>query len=285
MVSLDGEYLIMTPVIAIIGAGNMGSSLISGLIQNGHPAEKLWAADASLEKLETLQHAFSLHTSTNNVSAAEAADIVIFAIKPQMFASAAKELADIIQKRKPLIISIAAGVRVASILHWLGPKTAIVRSMPNTAALISCGATALFANAEVTEEQKNLAESILRAVGVVVWLQQESLMDAVTALSGSGPAYFFLMMESLQQAAEQLGMPKETARLLTLQTALGAARMAIESGQSLAELRENVTSRGGTTEKALSVLEANDIRETFKQALLAAKLRSEELAEVMEKNE
>lgn len=275
----------MTPVIAILGTGNMGSSLISGLIKNGHPADKLWAADTSEEKLLHLQQAFSIHTSSNNVKAAEVADIVVFAVKPQVFASVAMGLTPVLQSRHSLIISIAAGVREASIEHWLGHKTAIVRAMPNTAALIGCGATALFANAHVTEEQRNVAESILRAVGVVVWLPDEVLMDTVTALSGSGPAYFFLVMEALQQAAEQLGLAKETARLLTLQTALGAARMAIESGQSLAELRHNVTSPGGTTEKALSVLEENNIRDLFKQALLAAKLRSEELAELMEKSE
>ncbi len=274
-----------TPVIALIGAGNMGNSLISGLIHNGHPADKLWAADVSKEKLDQLQQTFSIHTTTHNVKAAEAADIIVFAVKPQLFANVAMELANVVQKNKPLILSIAAGVRESSISGWLGDKTAIVRAMPNTPALIGCGATSLFANAYVTDEQRRLAESILRSVGVAIWLLEEKWMDIVTALSGSGPAYFFLMMESLQQAAEQLGLPDETARLLTLQTALGAAKMAIESGKSLVELRHNVTSPGGTTEKAVSVLEANNIRGLFKEALLAAKLRSEELAELVVKNE
>lgn len=270
--------------IAMIGSGNMGSSLIGGLISNGHPCNKLWATDTSIEKLEALQKNFNIHITMDNIQAAQSADVIVFAVKPQLFAEVAKGLADVIQTRKPLILSIAAGIRESSIQGWLGHDTAIVRAMPNTPALISCGATALYANHFVSEEQRSIAESILRAVGVVVWLTDEHLMDTVTALSGSGPAYFFLMMEALQSAAEQLGLPNDTARLLTLQTALGAARMAIESGKSLTELRQNVTSPGGTTEKALSVLEQNNIRKIFQLALQAAKQRSEELAELMGKS-
>lgn len=269
------------PVISIIGAGNMGSSLIGGLINNGYSSDKLWASDTNEERLAYLQQAFHIHTTTDNNKAAQVADVIIFAIKPQLFATVATGSANDVQIRKPLVISIAAGMREASIQHWLGDKLAIVRAMPNTPALIGCGATALYANEYVSTEQRSIAESILRAVGVVVWLKDEKLMDAVTALSGSGPAYFFLMMETLQQAAEQLGLPSETARLLTLQTALGAARMAIESGTPLEELRHNVTSPGGTTEKAVSVLEENNIRGLFRKALLAAKLRSEELASIL----
>lgn len=270
-----------TPVIAMIGAGNMGASLIGGLIKDGHPHDHLWATDLSTDKLAQLQQTFHIHTSTNNNEAAEHADIIIFAVKPQYFAKAAIDLAPVIQLRKPLVISIAAGIRIDSMQDWMGEQTALVRTMPNTPALIGCGATALFANSLVTHEQRNLAESVMRAVGITVWLEKEELMDAVTALSGSGPAYFFHMMESLQLAAEELGLPGETARLLTLQTALGAARMAIESGSSLEQLRKNVTSPGGTTEKALSVLEERDVRGIYKQTLQAAKRRSDELAQLL----
>lgn len=270
-----------TPIITVIGAGNMGSSLISGLIRDGHPSNSLWACDLSEEKLDVLAQTFQIHTTSDNAQAVAAADVVIFAIKPHYFANIASALQPIIAKHQPLVISIAAGIRISSMQHWLGEKTAIVRSMPNTAALIGCGASALYANTLVTHEQHNLAESILRAVGLVVWLQEESLMDAVTALSGSGPAYFFLVMEAMQQAAERLGLPTDTARLLTLQTALGAARMAIESGKPLVELRQHVTSPGGTTEKAVSVLEESNIRGLFDNALTAAKLRSEELAGIL----
>lgn len=269
------------PVVTVIGAGNMGSSLISGLINNHHPGDKLWATDPDKNKLAQLDHSFHIHTTTDNVQAVLKADVLIFAIKPQLFANVLPTLSMTIQRRMPLVISIAAGIKETSIAHWLGAKIPIVRAMPNTPALINCGATALYANQYVTSEQRNLAESILRSIGIVVWLKDEKLIDVVTALSGNGPAYFFLIMESLQQAAEDLGLPKEIARLLTLETALGAARMAIESGKSLAELRHNVTSPGGTTEKALSVLEENNIRNLFKKTLEAGKRRSEELAEMM----
>lgn len=268
----------MTPTIAMIGAGNMGSSLIGGLIKDKHPSNNIWAADTSDEKLAYLQKTFQIHTTTDNTKAVQSANVVILAIKPQLFPTVLSGLKNEIQSRKPLVISVAAGIREASIQKALGGNIPIVRCMPNTPALINCGATALYANQYASKQQRDMAESILRATGLVVWLNDESLMDTVTALSGSGPAYFFLMMESLQQAAEELGLPNDVARLLTLQTALGAARMALESGTSLPELRKNVTSPGGTTEKGLSVLEEHHIRDIFKKAIHAAKLRSEELA-------
>lgn len=270
------------PCIAMIGAGHMGSSLIGGLISNGHPSHQLWATDPSSEKLDSLKTHFKIHTTQHNIEAIEAADIVVFAVKPQLFAEVAKELAERIQTRKSLVLSIAAGIREANIQQWLGGNISIVRTMPNMAAMIGCGATALFANHFVSPHQHSMAEAIMRAVGTVVWLKDENLMDAVTALSGSGPAYFFLIMEAMQAAAEELGLPIETARLLTLETALGAARMAIESGKSPAELRQSVTSPGGTTEKALLVLEENNIRSIFKDALYAAAERSKELAALIE---
>jgi pyrroline-5-carboxylate reductase len=269
------------PNIAIIGAGNMGRCLISGLINNGHPPSKIWTADPSAEKLQQIEQTFQIHTTTDNKQAVTASDVVILAIKPQVISKVINEIHDAVESHKPLIISIAAGVRSSSIQHGLGGHTAIVRAMPNTPALIGCGATALYANHLVSPDQHNIAESILRAVGVTVWLENEHLLDIVTALSGSGPAYFFHMMEALQLAAEELGLPREHARLLTLQTALGAARMALESGAPLAELRQQVTSPGGTTEKAISVLEEHNIRMLYKKAVQAAKLRSEELAELI----
>lgn len=271
-----------TPTIVIIGAGNMGVSLLSGLISNGHPVEKLWAADPDQEKLINLKAQFNIHTDKHNQYAAQNADVLIFAVKPQMLAEVVKPLAQLIVKRRPLVISVAAGVRTTSINRFIGDDVAIVRAMPNTSALINCGATALFATNSVTHAERNLAESIMRSVGAVVWVHEEALMDVVTALSGSGPAYFFYMMEALLEAAESMGLPRDIARLLTLETALGAARMAIESGKSLTELRHQVTSPGGTTEQALFVLEKNKLKEIFQCALQAAKIRSEELAELMD---
>lgn len=264
--------------IAIIGSGHMGSSLLGGLIANHYPPEKIWITDSDTTKLEQLKNQFKIHTTTKNQEAVEMADAVILAVKPQVLSEVAFEIAKSVQHKKPLIISIAAGIRAESIQKWLGGNVAIVRAMPNVPALIGCGATGLFANSMVSEEQRNWAESILRAISIVVWLNDEKHMDTVTALSGSGPAYFFLIMEALQKGAEELGLDSESARLLTLQTAFGAARMALESDVDAKELRRRVTSPGGTTEQAVKVLEENQLRDIFKKALIAAKERSEELA-------
>ncbi len=263
--------------ITVIGAGNMGGSLIQGLLNNGYTPAQICACDPSQEKLNALKNSLQIHTTTNNLEGIKEAKVIIFAIKPKFVADVASELSAVIQTHQPLIITIAAGIRIARLEEWLSHPAAIVRAMPNTPALIGCAATALYANAQTNKAQRTLAESILRAVGVIVWLQDEQLLDTVTALSGSGPAYFFLFMEALEEAATQLGLPSDTAHLLTLQTALGAIRMAIESGSSLSDLRHQVTSPQGTTEKAISVLESSKMRELVKKALLAAKLRSEEL--------
>lgn len=270
-----------TPVIAIIGAGNMGASLTGGLIKNGHPVDKIIATDPSPEKRLHLTHTYGIKTLDDNHAAVSQANVVIFAVKPQAFEAVAAPLKEVINKHRPLIISVAAGVRAASIQKWLGGHAAIVRVMPNTPALIGAGASALYANPEVSEDQHNIAESILRAVGITVWVTEESQMDAVTALSGSGPAYFFLILEALQEGAEELGLSAETAQMLAQQTALGAALMAIDSTHSPAELRQHVTSPGGTTEAALAVLEKSDLRSILKKALIAAKNRSEELANLL----
>lgn len=264
--------------IALLGAGNMGKSLISGLLKNGHPASHLWVADPNAANLESLQKSYQIHITNNNLEAASQADVVILAVKPQVMKSVASDLSELFKSHTPLIISIAAGIRESAIQHWIGQHMPIVRTMPNTPALIGCGATGMHANHLVTSAQKRLAESIMRAVGITVWLEEEHSLDAVTALSGSGPAYFFHMMEALQMAAEELGLSSEVARLLTLQTAFGAARMALESGKALSELRQQVTSPGGTTEKALSVLDEHHLQELYKKALKAAKLHSEALA-------
>lgn len=265
-------------VIAFIGAGNMGSSLIGGLLQNGHAADAIWASDPSEDKLIELKNKFGVHISTNNNEVAALADVLIFAVKPQVFENVATAIAPAIATRKPLVISIAAGTREENIQKWLGGNIAIVRTMPNTPALIRCGATALYANKYVSSEQHKQADTIMKAVGITVWVKDESLLDTVTALSGSGPAYYFMIMEAMQTAATELGLNHDVAGLLAKQTALGAARMAIESNIPLEQLRKNVTSPGGTTEQGLSVLEKHNIKDICKEILAAAKLRSEELA-------
>lgn len=267
----------MNKTIAIIGAGHMGTSLLGGLVANHYPSEKCWITDTDIEKLSKLRNQWNIHTSNDNAEAIANADVVILAVKPNILASVSRELAAPIQQYNPLIISIAAGIPEASIQKWLGGNRAIVRAMPNTPALIGCGATALYANQFVSEIQHSLAESILRAVGLTVWIEDEKLMHVITPFSGSGPAYFFLIIDALQNAAIELGVPPETARLLILQTAYGASRMALESDKTVIELLNGVALPGGTTEKAIAILEENNIREIFKKALMSAQKRSEEM--------
>lgn len=266
--------------IAFIGGGNMARSLIGGLIADGVAPERIWVADPNPATLSGHQTHFGVHTSADNHAAAQRAQVIVLAVKPQVAKAAAQTLTDALRERPALLISVAAGIREQDLRTWLGEHTAIVRCMPNTPALVGSGATALFANARVTREQKDLAESILRAVGMTLWVEDEGLMDAVTALSGSGPAYFFLVMEAMEQAGCALGLPQATARLLTLQTAFGAAKMALESTEELAALRRRVTSPGGTTEQAIKVLEEHGLAASFEQALRAAQRRSVELAEI-----
>ena len=269
-----------TPI-AFIGGGNMARSLIAGLIADGYSPQNLWVADPDAGQLTELRQNFGIYTATSNIQAVEYASVVVLAVKPQVLKTVAQQLASTIQKHHPLVVSIAAGIREPDLNRWLGGGAAIVRTMPNTPALVQTGATALFANAQVSQHQRNLAESILRAVGLTLWLEDEAQMDAVTALSGSGPAYFFLVMEALENAAMRLGLNREVAHLLTLQTALGAAKMALESNEDSADLRARVTSKGGTTEQAIKVLQEGRLQELFDAALKAAHARSIELAKLL----
>ncbi|GAB4299146.1 MAG: pyrroline-5-carboxylate reductase [Methylophaga sp.] len=265
--------------LAFIGGGNMARSLIGGLINNGFTAQSIHVADPNTECLQQLSARYPVQTFTDNNAAVADAEIVILAAKPQQLQSICRELAPHWQQNK-LLISIAAGIRLEDLGRWLGhADAAIVRAMPNTPSLVQAGATVLCANEHVSRNQHELAESILRAVGLALWIEDEVQMDAVTALSGSGPAYFFLIMEALQTAGMDLGLPEETARLLALETAFGAAKMALESNESASVLRQRVTSPGGTTEKALEVFEQEDLRGIFKKALSAAAHRAGELAD------
>lgn len=264
--------------ITFIGGGNMARSLIGGLLETGLQAGQIRVAD--IDPDAPAAHKYPVQRFTDNREAIQDADVVVLAVKPQILREVAQELADHIPQPAPLFISIAAGVRVASLGQWLGrADIPLVRVMPNTPALVQSGASALFAGGSVSAEQKVLAENILRAVGLTVWVEEENLMDAVTALSGSGPAYFFLVMEAMEKAGAQLGLTADEARLLTLQTAFGAAKMALESDDDAATLRARVTSKGGTTEQALNVLQENGLEAIFRQALEAAHRRSVELAE------
>lgn len=265
-------------VISVIGCGNMARSLIGGLIADGRHPDSIWVSDADPSRADDLRQRLAVNIAPTNSDAAERGDIIILAVKPQVIKTVAEEIRGAVQQRHPLIISVAAGIRERDLCRWLGGAAAVVRAMPNTPALIQAGATALYANDHVNDTQRNVAETIMRAVGLVLWLPDEADMDTVTALSGCGPAYYFLIMEAMQNAAEQLGLTSETARLLTLQTAFGAAKMALESPEHPATLRANVTSPGGATEQALQVLESHDIRQIFAAALQAATRRSQALA-------
>lgn len=259
----------------------MGTCLLGGLVGSGHPSKHLWISHPSADKLSQLQHRFSVHTTTENTAAAEHADVLLLAVKPLVLPTILHELKAIIQRKQPLIISIAAGATTTSIEKCLDTSASIVRAMPNIPSILGCGASALFANAHSTSAQQQCAESILRAVGAVVWIEKEGLMDAVTALSGSGPAYFFSVMEAMQNAGVALGLPPNVARLLTLETALGAAKMALETDTALNDLCTQVTSPGGTTEKALHVLAEANLQTIFSDALKAANQRAQELGKMI----
>lgn len=268
--------------IGFIGGGNMARSLVGGLIADGYAPDHIHVADPDAAHTKALHSDFGVRIAASNQSVVDHCAIVMFAVKPQIMQAVATALV-VPRGTQRLYISIAAGIRSADLDRWLGGGQAIVRTMPNTPALVQSGATALYANAQVSDTQRDTAESILRAVGLTLWLEDEALMDAVTALSGSGPAYFFLVMEALEAGGRQLGLPAETARLLTLQTAFGAAKMALESAEDSATLRQRVTSPGGTTERALDILRAGKLPELFAKALGAARDRAAELADQLGK--
>lgn len=264
--------------IAFIGAGNMARSLLGGLLKQGYPAENLACSDPVEASLEAVAALGAVTTSTSNVDIIEHADIVILAVKPQVMMGVLTPLQDVLMAKKPLLVSIAAGLACDSLQDWAGKDVPIVRCMPNTPALLQVGATGLYATNKVSAEQQKMAEVILSAVGIVVWVAEEAELDAVTAVSGSGPAYFFLLMEAMQAAGQQLGLSAEASEQLTQQTALGAARMALESDVDVTELRKRVTSPNGTTQAAIENFQANDLSRIVDQALQAAFDRSQALA-------
>ena len=265
------------PRIAFIGAGNMAASLIGGLLAQGIPTSHIRASDPGAEQRAKVAAEHGIELFENNAEAIAGADVVVLATKPQVLKGVCQALAPSLQPGQ-LIVSIAAGITCASLSAWLG-DVAIVRCMPNTPALLRQGVSGLYANAEVNPAQRELAEQLLAAVGTALWLENEQQIDAVTAVSGSGPAYFFLLIEAMTAAGEQLGLPKAIAAQLTLQTALGAAHMAVASDVDAAELRRRVTSPNGTTEAAINTFQAGGFAELVEQALSAAAKRSAELAE------
>ncbi|WP_445940870.1 pyrroline-5-carboxylate reductase [Pseudomonas sp.] len=266
-----------TPRIAFIGAGNMAASLIGGLRAQGTDASAIRASDRGAEQRNKISAEHGIETFASNAEAIQGADVIVLSIKPQVMKEVCLDLAAHISGQQ-LVVSIAAGISCASLESWLGLR-AIVRCMPNTPALLRQGVSGLYANAQVSPAQRQQAEQLLSAVGLALWLDQEAQIDAVTAVSGSGPAYFFLLIEAMTAAGEKLGLPRDTAAQLTLHTALGAARMAVASDVDASELRRRVTSPAGTTEAAIKSFQADGFEALVEKALNAAAHRSAELAE------
>jgi len=262
--------------IGFIGAGNMAYALISGLISNGTNAHNIKLSDTNTDLLSLRSNEFDVEVFTDNTKLVKHCDIVILAVKPQVLSIVCKELQMHID-HQPLIISIAAGVRTTDINRWLGGNTSIVRTMPNTPALLGKGATGMMANQAVSDQQKILAEDVLSAVSECLWVEDERMLDAVTALSGSGPAYFFLMIESMAKAGVALGLDEKTAGKLSVQTALGASMMANNSKDSVHELRANVTSPNGTTQAAIESFQDQNFEMVVSHAMRAAYDRAREM--------
>ncbi len=264
--------------IAFIGGGNMARSLIGGLVAAGHAPARITVSEPDAGQRERLAELGAIHIGADNGVAAADADIVVLAVKPQVLGPVCSGLRPVLGRDGQLVVSIAAGVRLPSMADWLGPR-AIVRCMPNTPALLRAGITVLTGNAAVSAGQMELARALLRAVGECEVVDDESLLDPVTAISGSGPAYFFLFMEALIAAGVAQGLTPEQSRKLVVETALGAARMAAETPSTLEALRISVTSPKGTTERALQAFEQGDLRGLVARAALAARDRSVELAD------
>lgn len=266
--------------ITLIGGGNMARGLIGGLLGQGANPALITVSDPVASSRETLERDFGVRTTADNAVAAGDADVVVLAVKPQQMGTVARALAPALAARRPLVISVAAGIRAADLERWVGPGVPVVRAMPNRPALIGAGASGLYAAVSVGAAQRTLAEQVLRTTGLCVWVNQESELDVVTALSGSGPAYFFRLAELMAEAAIAQGLEPATARRLAAQTLAGAGQLvAADSAPDLARMRAEVTSRGGTTEAALATFDAHGFGATVAAAQAAAARRSQELAE------
>lgn len=266
----------MAELIAFLGGGQMAGSLIGGLRAAGHPAARIVVAEPDAARAALLAREHGVAVRARGADVAAGADALVLAVKPQVMGEA---LAGIAPGAATTVISIAAGVRVGTLRRWLGADAPLVRAMPNTPALLRAGVAGLFAPPGTPQRSRDLAERILGAVGATCWVADEAQLDAVTALSGSGPAYFFLVAEALRDAGAALGLDTATAKLLAERTLAGAGRMAESSGKDVAELRADVTSKGGTTEAAIARLEGGGLRALFADALRAGAARSRELGD------
>ena len=262
---------------SFIGAGNMAGSIIGGLLRAGFGAEAIRVASPGWDRLEQLRALGIEGVGTDNRAAVTGADVVVLCVKPQRMRDVCEELGPALADGQ-LVLSVAAGITSASIARWLGGSPLVVRCVPNTPSQLGAGATAVYAAAELSPEQKRAIETILGAIGVVCWVQDEEAMHSTTALSGSGPAYFFLLMEAMIDEAQRMGLDANTARTLCARTCAGAGLMLAGSDVGAAELRRRVTSPGGTTEQAVGVFEEAGLRDIAARAMQAAAARSRELA-------
>lgn len=263
--------------ICFIGGGNMAAALIGGLAGKLTAGANIHVVDLNADALQRLQRQFGVRTATAIDDAIAQSDVIVLAVKPQ-------QMKEVVAQVKPhvraqLVLSIAAGIRAADLSRWLGGHDAIVRTMPNTPALIGKGVTGMVATAGVSAEQRDAADAILRAVGETVWLDDEALIDPVTAVSGSGPAYVFYFLEAMQQAAQEMGLTAEQGNALAISTFVGAAQLAAQSDDPVSVLRERVTSKGGTTYAALTSMEQSGVKEAIVKAMKAAAARGRELGE------
>jgi len=268
--------------ITFLGGGNMANALIGGLLKTGFTAADIAVIEIGAEGRAQLTQAYGVRCHAAPDAQALDCDVVLLAVKPQQMRDACAPLVPHLKQQ--LIISIAAGLRLADLARWLGGHGKLVRCMPNTPALIGAGVTGLYAAPAVSAAERDSAERILQAVGSTLWIADEAQMDAVTAVSGSGPAYAFLFIEALQQAAAELGFTPEQARQLSIETALGAARLAAQSSEPASVLRERVTSKGGTTEAALRTMAERGVKDGIVAGILAADARGRELGELLGKD-
>jgi len=264
--------------LAFLGGGNMGRALIGGLLQQGTRPEAISVGEAYEPARAALSKDFGISATPDNATAIEGATVVVLAVKPQDAGTVLATLAPSLQRNRPVIISVCAGIRVATLESWAGGGLSVVRTMPNRPALVGAGATGLYAPSTVGATDRARAEAVMRATGEVVWVSEEAHIDAVTALSGSGPAYFFFLAELMAHAGAELGLEPDTARRLAVATLHGAGALARASDGDLARLRTEVTSKGGTTEAALNVMNAEDLRGIVSRAMAAAARRGGELA-------
>ena len=265
--------------LTVLGGGNMGRALIGGLLRHGMRAEQIAVGESQEGARARLSHELGITASADNAAAIHKADLIVLAVKPQDAGSVLEPLAPRLKQRRPLVLSIAAGVRIETLRRWCGPDIPVIRAMPNRPALVGAGATGIFAPAQIGDSHRALAGQIMQSVGEVVWVATEEALDVVTALSGSGPAYYFLLAEMLAQAGADLGLERAAARRLSIATLHGAGLLAHGGDGDLARLRAEVTSKGGTTEAAVRVLQAAGFEAIIARAVAAAAHRSRELAE------